>query len=105
MSREVMQQALSTLEGWAGHGKWIWPDSALETAKRNTEDAIAALRAALAEPEQCAWQPEDDVHMPSTWRSDCGLLWTCTEGSPGDNDMRYCCGCGAKLVEKNGGGA
>lgn len=50
--RELMQQALSTLEGWAGHGKWVWPESALEQAKRNTAEAIAALRERLAQPEQ-----------------------------------------------------
>ena len=49
--REAAQQALEALEGWAGHGMWVWPESALEQAKRNTKEAIAALRAALAEPE------------------------------------------------------
>lgn len=48
----------------------------------------------------CEWQREDDVHMPDTWRSDCGVMWTFTDGGPVDNDMKYCCGCGAKLVEK-----
>ena len=49
----------------------------------------------------CAWQREDDDHMPGTWRSDCGVLWTFTDGSPVDNQMKYCCGCGAMLLEKN----
>lgn len=49
----------------------------------------------------CAWQREDDDHMPGTWRSDCGVMWTFTDGSPVDNDMKYCCGCGAMLLEKN----
>ena len=47
--RELMQQALHTLEGWANHGEWVWPESALEQAKRNTTESIAALREALAE--------------------------------------------------------
>ena len=50
--RELMQQALHTLEGWANHGKWVWPESALEQAKRNTTESIAALRERLAQPEQ-----------------------------------------------------
>jgi len=47
MSREAMQMALHTLEGWANYGKWVWPESALEQAKRNTTESIAALRQAL----------------------------------------------------------
>ena len=49
----------------------------------------------------CEWQQEDSEHMPDTWRSDCGVLWTFTDGGPIDNDMKHCCGCGAKLKEKN----
>ena len=52
MSIEAMKQALSTLEGWANHGEWVWPESALETCKRNTEYAIPALRQAIAEAER-----------------------------------------------------
>jgi hypothetical protein len=48
----------------------------------------------------CGWQREDDDHMPDTWRSDCGVMWTFTDGSPVDNQMKYCCGCGAILLEK-----
>ena len=57
MDRELMQQALHTLEGWANYGKWVWPESALEQAKRNTTESIAALRERLAQPEQepVAW--------------------------------------------------
>jgi hypothetical protein len=52
MSLDVMKQALDALEGWANHGKWVWPESALEQAKRNTTESIAALRERLAQPEQ-----------------------------------------------------
>ena len=56
MSREAMQMALHTLEGWANYGKWVWPESALEQAKRNTIESIAALRQALeTEQEPVAW--------------------------------------------------
>ena len=49
----------------------------------------------------CEWQREDDIHMPDTWRSECGVLWTFTDGGPVENDMKHCCGCGAKLKERN----
>jgi hypothetical protein len=44
------EQARSALSGWANHGLWAWPESALQTCKQNTEEALVALDAALAEP-------------------------------------------------------
>ena len=52
MSIDAMKLALHTLEGWANHGDWVWPESALEQAKRNTTESITALRAAI---EQAPW--------------------------------------------------
>ncbi len=52
MSIEAMKQALDALEGWAGHGKWIYPESALEQAKKNTFEAIPVLRAAIEQAEK-----------------------------------------------------
>ena len=60
--RRAAEQARSALSGWANHGLWAWPESALQTCKQNTEEALAALDAALAEPEQ---KPEPDtITMP-----------------------------------------
>ena len=57
MSREAMQMALHTLEGWANYGKWVWPESALEQAKRNTTESITALRAAIEQAQEpVAWR-------------------------------------------------
>lgn len=51
-----MKQALHTLEGWANHGEWVWPESALEQAKRNTTESITALRAAIEQAQEpVAW--------------------------------------------------
>jgi hypothetical protein len=50
--RRAAEQARSALSGWANHGLWAWPESALQTCKQNTEEALAALDAALAEPEK-----------------------------------------------------
>jgi len=50
--RQAAQQALEALEGWDNYGAWVWPESALEQSKQNTIDSIAALREALAQPEQ-----------------------------------------------------
>ena len=56
--RELMQQALHTLEGWANVDEWVWPETAKEQAKRNTSEAITALRERLAQPERepVAWR-------------------------------------------------
>ena len=45
--RQAAQQALEALEGWEHCDAWVWPVSALEQAKRNTTESLAALRAAL----------------------------------------------------------
>ena len=52
-----------------------------------------------AEPPTCAWSPEDDDTMPGTYRSACGELWSFIDGTWQDNGVRYCHGCGGKVVE------
>jgi hypothetical protein len=57
MSIDAMKQALAALEGWANHGEWVWPESALEQAKRNTTESITALRAAIEQQRKpVAWR-------------------------------------------------
>ena len=55
--REALKLALDTLRGWIGIDEWIWPVTAKETCKKNSLEAITAIREALAEPEQepVAW--------------------------------------------------
>jgi len=68
MSIDAMKQALHTLEGWANHGDWVWPESALEQAKRNTTESITALRAAIEKAEKqepIGWFGYDE--KISTW--------------------------------------
>lgn len=62
MSLDAMKQALHTLEGWANHGDWVWPESALEQAKRNTTESITALRAAIEQAER------PQTHSEECWR-------------------------------------
>ncbi len=61
MSKEVMKLALSTLEGWANYDDWVWPESALEQAKRNTIEAITALRQALETDKQWVGLTDGDI--------------------------------------------
>jgi hypothetical protein len=81
MSIEAMKQALDALEGWAGHGKWIYPESALEQAKKNTSEAIPVLRAAIQQAEEMHWKlscgcPSQYGGIPAQWAT------TDRDGSP-----------------------
>lgn len=43
--------------------------------------------------EECKWvQDEEDV-----WNTDCGNNFIINEGSPIDNNMKYCCYCGKQI--------
>ena len=70
--RKAAEMALLTLEGWSNHNEWVWPESALDQAKRNTKEAIEALRQALAQPEQepVAYACKNDVILAKRWTSD-----------------------------------
>ena len=72
-------------------------------AKQRLIEKEIELEKLKQQSKPCEWQQEDSEHMPDTWRSDCGVLWSFIDGGPIDNDMKHCCGCGAKLKEKNNG--
>ena len=55
---EALKLALITLEGWDNHDKWVWPETALEQAKRNTKEAITAIKEALAQPPLPVQEPD-----------------------------------------------
>jgi len=61
--RRAAEQARSALNGWANHGLWAWPESALQTCKQNTEEALAALDAALGADMSATG---DDCRQPAT---------------------------------------
>jgi len=70
MSKEVMKLALSTLEGWANYDDWVWPESALEQAKRNTIEAITALRQALETDKQWVGLTDEEIHDMNGYEED-----------------------------------
>jgi hypothetical protein len=96
--REAAQWALTTLRGWANHGRWLHPGSALDTAKRNTAEAIPMLEAALAVaatsagaqptmylvPDDC---PRDDFDQPIIYlTNEVNLVAHSLTGSEGEED-------------------
>lgn len=45
----------------------------------------------------CKWNLEDEYS--NTWKSECnGIEWFFPEGSPLENDMKYCPFCSNKLI-------
>jgi hypothetical protein len=52
-----------------------------------------------AQPAPCTWTKSNDPNTPDTFDSNCGVVWTFTDGGPGENNVRFCPGCGGKLVE------
>ena len=43
----------------------------------------------------CDWQEDSD----GIWETSCGEAWVCTEGTPAENNMKYCHSCGKHLKE------
>jgi hypothetical protein len=50
-----------------------------------------------SEPAGCTWTQQDDEHMPGTWASSCGELWSFNDGGPKENRVSYCHHCGGKV--------
>ncbi len=82
--------------GWTLHKDCIG-------CQRRTTPATAVLinelrRALEAEPKTCEWKVHDDVHMPGTYETECGQLWSFVDGGLNENKTRYCHHCGG-LIE------
>lgn len=45
---------------------------------------------------ECHWTYDDEE---DAWESECGSGFSFGEGGPFDNEMRFCCFCGAVLLE------
>lgn len=43
----------------------------------------------------CKWTEDCD----GIWSTECGEMHSLNEGSPADNNMRFCCYCGGKLAQ------
>lgn len=53
------------------------------------------------ENKHCTWSQAGDKYDPyDYWSTSCGHEFTLTEGTPKDNEMKFCCFCGKKLVEE-----
>lgn len=46
---------------------------------------------------QCTWSKSND--LDDTWETQCGGLFCLSVDGPAENDMKFCCYCGGKLIE------
>jgi len=49
--------------------------------------------------ESCKWKQVDDWNNSSVWDTDCGNAFTIENGTPLDNEMKFCCYCGKPLEQ------
>ena len=47
----------------------------------------------------CEWTEQDPDYASDTWSSECGEMWSFTDGGIEDNRVNFCHGCGGKIVE------
>lgn len=91
--RKLLEQALESLENVRRYDK----ESLYEL-----DDDITALNERLAKPEPdplinpttCTWTHDDDE---GSWDAECGERWSITEGTPEENNFRFCPGCGKTI--------
>ena len=94
MTTQLLKQALDALENSCD---FVFKD--VEKAALR-DKAIQAIRTHLASPpEVCQWTSVNDEHMPDTYESACGDMWSFIEGGINENNIRFCQGCGKKVIE------
>jgi hypothetical protein len=66
---------------------------------RELAEHFYRLHPSAAQTAPCTWTKSNDPSMPDTFDATCGVVWTFTDGGPVENDVRFCPGCGGKVVE------
>lgn len=80
-------------------------DTAMSTEQSNsdvsvTQDVLTSIKTGQSvEKETCSWIQEDDPDI-CYWKTGCGNSFYFTEGTPTDNNMKYCCYCGKLLKQE-----
>lgn len=89
----------------AGHVGWQKPKrkNGQRTAGRisYSSQLLVGVQKVMAETPTteatCEWEPIDTDY--GTWETSCEQAFTMFDGSPRQNDMRFCCYCGLPLKE------
>jgi hypothetical protein len=88
---------------WSGHCKYCGIEGSRATTEAESVKKWIAWHhkpkaATLVEPLTCIWTEQDDDDMPETYASACGEMWSFTDGGVSENNVRFCQGCGKKVV-------
>jgi len=91
------------------HTEHIYDGTYLDTAMSTepspsdvsvTQDVLTDIKTGQSiEKETCSWIQEDDPDI-CYWKTGCGNSFYFTEGTPTDNNMKYCCYCGKLLKQE-----
>ena len=66
-----------------------------------TENVLTDVKTGQSvEKVECSWIQEDDPDI-CYWKTGCGNSFYFTEGTPTDNNMKYCCYCGKLLKQED----
>ena len=60
------------------------------------KQALEEVKEAM-KPKTCEWHLADDDW--NIWTGQCGAEWHLTDGTPNENKMHFCHGCGSKLIQ------
>ena len=72
----------------------------IEEAVRRVRTFTIIKTGQSVEKETCSWIQEDDPDI-CYWKTGCGNSFYFTEGTPTDNNMKYCCYCGKLLKQED----
>jgi hypothetical protein len=76
------------------------PRSELDKARESIATLTRELEAVREEKSQpCRWTQEDDSES-DTWSTSCGQYYVINDGTPRENDMKFCSFCGKPLIEE-----
>lgn len=97
ISRNEVYQKLHEAGGCNASDEWARGYDAGITEAIDIIDNIPS--AAVAPVEHAHWIQANDIDE-TAWRcSKCDITWLLDEGTPSENEMRYCPKCGAYMIE------
>lgn len=101
IDRALVEQALEALEKSVAAMRGLYGGWRCESALKQADTQVTALRAVLAQPksETCTWHQDGDSDS-GLYGTSCRHYFNLEDGTPEDNRMQWCCYCGKKLAQE-----
>lgn len=80
-----------------GHAQPFTPQEIRQIAAHAVQCWNAGQKAIAAKTDACNWAQAD--FETDAWETTCGGVFRLDDGTPSDNQMRWCCYCGKSLQE------